>query len=127
MVEMAHHPYGIDGPTKLHYKLYISDMPTEYQRKNTTSRGQWSGEHLKAAIAAIQNNKIEIRASARHYNIPAPILRCRLKKKDFVKRGLGPSSALGIQNEEKLKPSHKKAAKTWKEKVSHLTQRHWAV
>lgn len=78
-------------------------MPTEYKRKGSTQRAQWTEEQLVMAATAIQNGTMGLREACRNYNIPPPTMRRRLKKNDLEKKSLGPTSVLGTENEKKIK------------------------
>lgn len=61
-------------------------MPTEYKRKGSTQRAQWTEEQLVMAATAIQNGTMGLREACRNYNIPPPTMRRRLKKNDLGKK-----------------------------------------
>lgn len=78
-------------------------MPTEYRRKGTVRRAQWTEEQLSMAANAVRDGTMGVREACRNFAIPPPTLRRRLKKNNFLKKQLGPSSVLGSENEAKLK------------------------
>ncbi|CAH2003443.1 unnamed protein product [Acanthoscelides obtectus] len=77
-------------------------MPTKYNRRSTSLRGQWTKEQLLLAIAAVNNNSMGVNEAARHFNVPATTLRRRKKSGNLVVGPQGPSACLGIQNENKI-------------------------
>ncbi|CAH1987731.1 unnamed protein product [Acanthoscelides obtectus] len=79
-----------------------STMPTKYNRRSTSLRGQWTKEQLLLAIAAVNNNSMGVNEAARHFNVPATTLRRRKKSGNLVVGPQGPSACLGIQNENKI-------------------------
>ncbi|XP_074033052.1 uncharacterized protein isoform X2 [Leptinotarsa decemlineata] len=70
-------------------------MPTKYNRQLKCNRGQWTEDQLKAAGNALSNNEMGVNEAARHFGIPQPTLRRRIRRGDFNKHGLGPSCLLG--------------------------------
>ncbi|XP_056641505.1 uncharacterized protein LOC130448245 [Diorhabda sublineata] len=79
-------------------------MPTKYIRKGTVQRGKWTKADLLRAAEAVKNGVMGLREACHTFNnIPPPTLRRRLKNNDFIKRTLGPSCILGIQNELKIR------------------------
>lgn len=77
-------------------------MPTKYKRKVAAMRGNWTEEALKAAINAVKNDGVSVRAASISYKIPRKTLERRCKKNDYKKGPMGPSSCFGNENEKKL-------------------------
>lgn len=77
-------------------------MPNKYIRKAVAVRGNWSEDSLKAAISAVKNDGLFVRAAAVQYKIPRKTLERRLKNNNDKKGPMGPSSLFGEQNEKKL-------------------------
>ncbi|XP_030749386.1 uncharacterized protein LOC115877377 [Sitophilus oryzae] len=78
-------------------------MPTEYRWKRNVERHQWSEEDLRRAAEAVRTGQMGVREACRNFKIPPPTFRRRLKNNDFSRKGLGPPSILGSENELKLK------------------------
>lgn len=86
-------------------------MPTEYKRKGNSSRATWTEEMLQSAIQAVRTNSTGVNEAARNFKIPSTTLRRRLTTGNSKKRGLGPSSVLGEENEKKIATHIKKMQK----------------
>lgn len=86
-------------------------MPTEYKRKGSTKRGEWTIEQLSAAVAAIDRGDMGIREAGREFGISEGTLRRRRKSRDLQTKKLGPSSTLGTENEAKIVAHIKKLQK----------------
>ncbi|CAK9198581.1 unnamed protein product [Sphagnum troendelagicum] len=70
------------------------------KRRRTGQRGQWTNDALAEAIAAVKQGVMNMRQSARFYNIPPSSLSDHLKGK-ITKRKYGPQGVLS-DSEEKL-------------------------
>ncbi|CAB3256884.1 unnamed protein product [Arctia plantaginis] len=77
-------------------------MPNTYKRKAAAVRGNWTEEALKAAISAVKNDRLSVRAAANEFKIPRKTLERRIKKNNDKKGPMGPSSLFGEENEKKL-------------------------
>ena len=77
-------------------------MPNKYKRKAVAVRGNWSEESLKAAIGAVKNDGLSVRAAAIEHKIPRKTLERRINKNNDKKGPMGPSSLFGEDNEKKL-------------------------
>lgn len=77
-------------------------MPNKYQRKITNVRAEWSEQSLKLAINAVKNEGMSVLAASKNYKIPRKTLERRIKKGNYKKGPLGPSSTFGQVNERKL-------------------------
>ncbi|XP_071051794.1 uncharacterized protein [Onthophagus taurus] len=77
-------------------------MPTKYNRKGTSKRGDWSEESLVNAVKAIKQNEIGVNAAAKAFGIPKTTLKRRLKSNNFSKGSMGKPSLLGTENEKKI-------------------------
>lgn len=86
-------------------------MPTQYKRKGTARRAQWTEEQIIMAANEVRNGTMGIREACRNFSVPPPTLRRRLKCNDFSKKTLGPPSILGVENEKKLKTHIQKLQK----------------
>ncbi|XP_050298737.1 uncharacterized protein LOC126737743 isoform X3 [Anthonomus grandis grandis] len=79
-------------------------MPTDYIRKSSVQRGNWTEEDIVNAAEAVRNGVMGIREACCNFNnIPPPTFRRRFKNNDFQKRTLGQPCVRGIENEKKIK------------------------
>lgn len=65
-------------------------------------RGNWTEEALKAAINAVKNDGVSVRAASISYKIPRNTSERRCKKNDYKNGLMGPASSFGNENEKKL-------------------------
>ncbi|KAB0790069.1 hypothetical protein PPYR_15615, partial [Photinus pyralis] len=86
-------------------------MPTEYKRKGSVKRCEWTVQQLSEAISAIETGRMGVREAGRQFGVPEATLRRRKKKRDIHSHNLGPSSALGPKNEMKIVSHIKKLQK----------------
>ncbi|CAH1985221.1 unnamed protein product [Acanthoscelides obtectus] len=86
-------------------------MPTEYKRKGSVCRGEWSEQDLQQAIEAVQEGRVGVREAVRSFGVPYTTLRRRLRSGNHRKLPLGPLSTLGQENEVKLVNHIKKLQK----------------
>lgn len=77
-------------------------MPTKYIRKQGSTRGNWTEEDLIQAMRSVQEHRMGVNEASRYYNIPKTTLKRKLSKNCTIKGPFGPSSVLGIENEQKL-------------------------
>lgn len=61
-------------------------MPNIYKRKAVSIRENWTGQSLKAAINAVKNDGLSVRAAGLQYIIPRKTLERRIKKNNDKKR-----------------------------------------
>ena len=77
-------------------------MPTKYVPKVSSTRGKWKKEDLKNAISAV-NDGYSVRKASQLFNIPRKTLERKIKTGCGKAKGpMGPTSCLGIANEERL-------------------------
>ncbi|CAH1984760.1 unnamed protein product [Acanthoscelides obtectus] len=86
-------------------------MPTEYKRKGSVCRGEWSEQDLQQAIEAVQEGRVGVREAVRSFGVPYTTLRRRLRSGNHRKLPLGPLSTLGQEIEVKLVNHIKKLQK----------------
>ncbi|XP_030767613.1 uncharacterized protein LOC115891305 [Sitophilus oryzae] len=77
-------------------------MPTNYRRKGNCSRAAWTEEMLKMAMLAVRSGNMGVNQASREFKVPCTTLRRRLVRGDTKKKGLGPPSVLGLENERKI-------------------------
>ena len=106
MGELAQYYYG----NKTIIFVFL-DMPTRYKRKGNYTRGAWSEEALILAVEAVRNGTLGVNEAARQFKVPCTTLRRRLKTENFSKKGLGPHSFFGEENERKIVVHIKKLQK----------------
>ncbi|CAK9861575.1 unnamed protein product [Sphagnum jensenii] len=75
-------------------------VKSQHSKRRTGQRGQWTNDALAEAIAAVKQGVMNMRQSARFYNIPPSSLSDHLKGK-ITKRKYGPQGVLS-DSEEKL-------------------------
>nr|XP_022906536.1 uncharacterized protein LOC111418265 [Onthophagus taurus] len=97
-----------DRWTMLIWDRWTRKMPTKYNRKGTSKRGDWSEESLVNAVKAIKQNEIGVNAAAKAFGIPKTTLKRRLKSNNFSKGSMGKPSLLGTENEKKIAAHIKK-------------------
>ncbi|CAH1984180.1 unnamed protein product [Acanthoscelides obtectus] len=54
-------------------------MPTEYKRKGSVCRGEWSEQDLQQAIEAVQKGRVGVREAVRSFGVSYTTLRRRLR------------------------------------------------
>ncbi|CAG9826578.1 unnamed protein product [Diabrotica balteata] len=76
-------------------------LPTKYKREENCQRGLWTKNQLESAIHAVRNEKMEVNAGARNFEVPAPTLRRIMKSNNKRKSALGASSVLSEERKKK--------------------------
>lgn len=83
----------------IYLQSHADRVSTEKKRRKASMvRGD-----LRRAAEAVRTGQMGVREACRNFKIPPPTFRRRLKNNDFSRKGLGPPSILGSENELKLK------------------------